>query len=53
MWDYFDGLSAGEFWTDFGDVALRRFLSIVRSVYLDQAHGQQTDKPNSTFSIIL
>ena len=28
MWDYLDGLSAGEFWTDFGDVALRAFLSV-------------------------
>ena len=41
MWDYFDGLSAGEFWTDFGDVALRAFLSIVVLFILTKLMGNK------------
>lgn len=53
MWDYFDGLSAGEFWTDFGDVALRAFLSIVVLFILTKLMGNKQISQLNFFDYII
>lgn len=53
MWDYFNELSAGEFWTDFGDIALRAFLSIVVLFILTKLMGNKQISQLNFFDYII